>query len=58
MACFAAVFLVTLRITMKPVDALVVAAAATVLEAIPAGNFDNIVIPFGVGLVATQLLVH
>jgi phytol kinase len=57
-ACFAAVFLVTLRITMKPVDALVVAAAATVLEAIPAGNFDNIVIPFGVGLVATQLLVH
>jgi phytol kinase len=58
LACFAAVFLVTLRVTMKPVDALVVAGAATVLEAIPAGNFDNIIIPFGVGLVATQLLAH
>ena len=58
LACFTAVFLVTLRITMKPVDALVVAGAATVLEAIPAGNFDNIIIPFGVGLVATQLLTH
>jgi phytol kinase len=58
LACFAAVFFVTLRVTMKPVDALVVAGAATVLEAIPAGNFDNIIIPFGVGLVATQLLAH
>jgi phytol kinase len=58
LACFTAVFLVTLSITMKPVDALVVAAAATVLEAIPVGNFDNIIIPFGVGMVATQLLAH
>ena len=58
MACFAAVFLFTLRITMNPVNALVVAGAATLLEAIPAGNFDNIIIPFGVGLVATQLLAR
>jgi len=58
LACFVAVFLVTLRITMKPLDALVVAAAATALEAVPAGNFDNIIIPFGTGLVAAQLLAH
>lgn len=57
LACFSAVFLVTLRITMKPGSALLVAGAATVLEAIPAGNFDNIIVPFGVGMLATKLLV-
>jgi phytol kinase len=57
-ACFAAVFLVTFSITSKPADSLIVAAAATLLEGIPAGNFDNIIIPFGVGMVAAQLLVH
>ncbi len=57
LACFAAVFLVTLRITGQPGSALVIAASATVLEAIPAGNFDNLVIPFGVGLVAMALQI-
>jgi len=56
-ACFAAVFIVTLRITSRPVDALVIATAATFLEAIPTGNFDNIILPFGVGMIATQLLL-
>ena len=54
-ACFLAVFLITLSLTMKPAQSLMVAAAATVLEAIPAGNFDNIIIPFGVGMLATKL---
>ena len=54
-ACFVAVFLVTLRITGRPSSALVIAAAATLLEGIPAGNFDNVIIPFGVGLVAWTL---
>ncbi len=56
-ACFAAVFLVTLRITGNPTSALVIAASATILEAIPAGNFDNLLIPFGVGLVAVGLQI-
>ncbi len=57
LACFAAVFLVTLRITGRPGAALVIAASATVLEAIHAGNFDNLVSPFGVGLVSMALQI-
>jgi phytol kinase len=57
LACFTAVFIVTLRVTSRPVDALVIAAAATFLEAIPTGNFDNIILPFGVGMIASQLLL-
>jgi phytol kinase len=57
LACFTAVFIVTLRITSRPVDALVIAAAATFLEGIPTGNFDNIILPFGVGMIAAQLLL-
>jgi dolichol kinase len=56
-ACFVAVFLVTLRITNDLSAALIVAGAATFLEGIPAGNFDNIIIPFGVGLVAWALQI-
>lgn len=54
-ACFLAVFLVTLRSTGRPSSALVIAAVATILEGIPAGNFDNVIIPFGVGLAAWAL---
>ncbi len=54
-ACFLAVFLVTLGVTHQTASSLVIAAAATILEGIPAGNFDNIIIPFGVGLVAWAL---
>jgi phytol kinase len=53
-ACFAAVFLVTLRITRKPLESLLIAAVATFLEGIPTGDFDNILIPFGVGMIATK----
>jgi phytol kinase len=56
-ACFAAVFLATFSVTKRPSVSLLVAASATVLEGIPTGNFDNIVIPFGVGIVAAKLLV-
>jgi phytol kinase len=54
-ACFAAVFVVSLRVTNRPTTSVMVAAAATILEAIPAGNFDNIIIPFGVGIIANVL---
>jgi phytol kinase len=55
-ACFVVVFIGTFRITQSPVDSLLVAATATVLEGIPTGNFDNLLIPFGVGLIASRLL--
>jgi dolichol kinase len=55
-ACLLMVFLATLRITGKPVESAVIAGAATVLEAFPTGDFDNLVLPLGAGLLATQLL--
>lgn len=55
LACFMAVFLVTLGVTQRPADALVLAAAGALLEMIPAGNFDNIILPVGVGLIALRL---
>jgi phytol kinase len=56
LACLIAVFIATLRITSKPLESLFIAFIATLLEAAPFGNFDNIVIPFGVGLASTQIL--
>jgi dolichol kinase len=56
LACFAAVFIVTLRITQNPISALTLAGVATFLEAAPVGDFDNILIPFGVGMIAVKLL--
>ena len=54
-ACLVAVFFITFGLTGQPIPSLAVAAAATILEGIPAGNFDNIIIPFGVGMLATKL---
>jgi dolichol kinase len=56
LACFTAVFIVALRVTSRPVYALIIATSATILEAVPSGNFDNIILPFGVGMIATQVL--
>jgi dolichol kinase len=56
LACFLAVYIVTLSVTSRVWDSFVVAASASLLEAIPAGNFDNILLPFGIGLIAAQLL--
>jgi dolichol kinase len=57
LACFGAVFLMAYHVSHQPAESLVIAGVATVLEGFPAGNFDNIIIPFGVGMVATKLLV-
>jgi len=57
LACFAAVFVMAYHVSRRPTESLIIAVAATVLEAIPTGNFDNIIIPFGVGMVATKLLL-
>ncbi len=56
LACLAMVFLATLRITGKPLESAVIAAAATALEAFPTGDFDNLILPLGAGLLATKLL--
>jgi phytol kinase len=55
LACFSAVFVVTLSVTQRPGEAFILSAAAALLEAIPAGNFDNIVLPVGVGFLASRL---
>jgi dolichol kinase len=57
LACFAAVFLMAYLVSSRPAESLIIATVATVLEGVPTGNFDNIIIPFGVGMVATKLLV-
>jgi phytol kinase len=56
-ACFFAVFFTTMALTSRPLQSFCIAAVATVLEAVPVGNYDNLVIPFGVGLAATRLLI-
>jgi dolichol kinase len=57
LACLAAVFLMAYQVSRRPVESLIIATVAMVLEGVPTGNFDNIIIPFGVGMVATKLLV-
>ncbi len=50
--CFAAVLLSSYLVLGRLDYALAVATAATVLEAMPTQDVDNIVLPLGVGLVA------
>lgn len=56
LSCFGAVFVIAYHVSRRPVESLIIAGVATVLEGVPTGNFDNIIIPFGVGMVATKLL--
>lgn len=56
LACLVAVFLAGLVLTGNPATALVVATVATVLEALPTDDMDNIILPVGVGMVATALI--
>jgi phytol kinase len=57
LSCFAAVFVMAYHVSGRPAESVVIAGVATVLEGVPTGNFDNIIIPFGVGMVATKLLL-
>lgn len=56
LACFATVWFVTLLITGRVGVSLAIAASATILEALPTGDMDNVILPAGVGLVATFIL--
>lgn len=54
--CYIAVFLATFSVTRDPGLSVVVAAAATAIEAMPLADLDNVVLPVGTGLIATGLL--
>ena len=55
LACFAAIFVITLGVTRRPGSALILAVSGALLEAIPAGNYDNMILPVGIGLIASRL---
>lgn len=49
-ACFAAVFLITLKVSGSLVTGLAAALAATVAEALPLHDFDNIAVPLATAI--------
>ena len=56
-ACFLIVLTVTYRLTSDLTASLIIALSASLLEALPITDLDNILIPVGTGFVATQLLI-
>lgn len=56
LACFAAVFSVTLMISRNISGSIVIAAVATLIELIPVKDLDNLLIPVGTGLAAVMIL--
>jgi phytol kinase len=56
LACFVAVGLITYRILNNPLYALATALVATLLEALPTEDLDNIILPVGTGLFISLLL--
>ena len=55
-ACFLAVLLIAYRVTGMLGSAVIIAVAATVLEALPTRDLDNILMPVGTGFIASQLI--
>jgi len=53
LTCFLSVFIAGLFLTDNLLTVLIVAVSATILEAAPSKDLDNIIIPVGTGLVAT-----
>lgn len=56
MACFVAVMIAAWVVIPDPRLVVSVAIAATLLEMMPSNDADNLILPFGTGLVATLLL--
>ncbi|MDR2632635.1 MAG: phosphatidate cytidylyltransferase [Treponema sp.] len=50
-ACFTAVFFTSYQVSYNYQTALLAAITATVVEALPLNDYDNLVIPLGVGLI-------
>lgn len=55
-ACFVAVFIVGLVVTGNVPVALALAAAATLLEVLPSGDLDNLLLPVGTGFIAALIV--
>lgn len=51
-ACFLAVFIAAFKLTNRIPESMIIALGATLLEAIPSGDMDNILIPVGTGYLA------
>jgi phytol kinase len=57
LACFFAVLLSSHHLIGDLRLALPIALTATLLEALPAGDFDNLLLPVGTGYIASKLLL-
>jgi dolichol kinase len=55
-ACFVAVFLTAYGVSGNIRLAVIAALTATVIEALPLGDYDNIILPVGVGIVLMSLM--
>ena len=55
-ACLISVFLTTLAISGSVRVAVIIAISATLIEALPSGDLDNMLIPVGTGLVAVLII--
>jgi phytol kinase len=55
LACFLVVFIASYRLFGNPTGSLAIAATATLLEALPIKDYDNIILPVGVGFMAMRL---
>lgn len=55
-ACLISVFLTTLAISGSVRVAVVIAISATLIEVLPSGDLDNMLIPVGTGLVAILIM--
>ena len=55
-ACFIAVFVSCYAVLGNPIAALLIAIFATIFEALPTQDLDNIILPLGTGLVASQII--
>jgi phytol kinase len=58
LACFLSVLYVVGRMIGFNSKTLIIALAATLLEAIPLGDLDNIVLPIGTGFTASLLILN
>ena len=55
-ACLISVFLTTLAVSGSIRVAVIIAVATTLFEVFPSGDLDNMLIPFGTGLVAVLVM--
>ena len=56
LTCFTATFISALAVSGKPLESAIIAAVATVTEALPLKDFDNIILPLVAGGLAYILL--